>query len=206
MRRKLTLKQKQILQFILEHLEEQGAPPTLREIADHFGFTSPASVKPHLEALEKKGYIRRHEHKARGIELVWERVRKVFWQRAGIPLVGRVAAGQPILAEENIEAVLDLKGLFPEAQYEKLFALRVQGDSMRNAGILEGDLVIVRPQPKAEDGDIVVAIVNEEEGTIKRFFQEKDAVRLEPANPSYKPIRTKNVRIVGKVIGLVRHF
>lgn len=117
-----------------------------------------------------------------------------------------MAAGQPILAEENIEAVLDLKGMFPEAHHENLFALRVQGDSMVEAGILEGDLVIVRPQPTAEDGDIVVAIVEEEEGTIKRLFWEKDAMRLEPANPNYEPIRTKDARIVDKVIGLVRHW
>ena len=202
----LTPRQKQILKFILDHTERFGSSPTLREIADHFGFSGPASVRPHLQALEKKGFIRRHEHRARGIELVWEKVKEIFWQRVGIPLVGRVAAGRPILAEENIEEVLDLKGLFPEARHERLFALRVQGDSMVGAGILEGDIVIVRPQPEAQDGDIVVAIVNEEEGTIKRFFRERDRVRLEPANLGYKPIRTRNVRIVGKVIGVVRHL
>lgn len=201
--RELTERQKEILRFILDRIEERGAPPTMREIADYFHLASPASVKVHLEALEKKGFIRRRAWTARGIEPVKEKIRRLFWRREGIPLVGRVAAGKPILAEENIEEVLPLKGLFPAS--EELFALRVQGDSMIEAGIYEGDLLVVRPQPTAEDGEIVVAILDDE-GTVKRYFREGDRVRLEPANPNYSPIVTGEARVVGKVIGLIRRF
>ena len=201
--RELTERQREILRYILDRIEERGAPPTMREIADHFGLSSPASVKVHLDALEKKGFIKRREWTARGIEPVKERIRRLFWQQEGIPLVGRVAAGKPILAEENIEEVLPLKGLFPAN--EDLFALRVQGDSMIEAGIFEGDLVVVRPQPTAEDGEIVVAILDDE-GTVKRYFREGDRVRLEPANSNYSPIITREARVVGKVIGLIRRF
>jgi repressor LexA len=203
MRGELTEKQRQILGFIVERIAERGAPPTMREIAERFGFASPASVKGHLEALEKKGFIQRREWTARGIELVKERVSKLFWEREGIPLVGRVAAGRPILAEENIEEVLKLEGLFPVDQ--GLFALRVQGDSMIEAGILEGDILIVRPQPTAEIGDIVVAILGEE-GTVKRFGRAGDHIRLEPANPNHLPIVTREARIVGVVLGVIRRI
>lgn len=199
--RELTEKQRQILEFIVERIEERGAPPTMREIADRFAFASTASVKGHLDALEKKGFIQRREWTARGIELIKERVERLFG--GGIPLVGRVAAGQPILAEENIEDVLKLEGLFPTDQ--ELFALRVQGDSMIDAGILEGDILIVRPQPTADVGDIVVAILGEE-GTVKRFGRAGDHIRLEPANPNYLPIVTREARIVGVVIGVIRHL
>jgi repressor LexA len=160
-------------------------------------------VKGHLEALEKKGFIQRRSWTARGIELIKENVNRLFWNREGIPLVGRVAAGQPILAEENIEDVLKLEGLFPMDQ--GLFALRVQGDSMIEAGILEGDILIVRPQPTADVGDIVVAILGEE-GTVKRFGRAGDHIRLEPANSKYLPIVTREARIVGVVIGVIRHL
>lgn len=199
----LTEKQRQILEFIVERMAERGAPPTMREIADRFGFASPASVKGHLDALEKKGFIQRREWTARGIELVKERVEKLFWEREGIPLVGRVAAGQPILAEENIEDVLKLEGLFPTDQ--GLFALRVQGDSMIEAGILEGDVLVVRPQPTADVGDIVVAILGEE-GTVKRFGRAGDHIRLEPANRNYLPIVTREARIAGVVVGVIRRL
>jgi len=197
----LTERQRQILKFIVERIEEGGVPPTLREIAGHFGFASPASAKAHLRALEMKGFIRRREGQARGIELVRERVQRVFWEREGVPLVGRVAAGRPILAEENIEDVLKLEGLFPKDQ--GLFALRVRGDSMVGAGILEGDILIVRPQPTAEIGDIVVAIIDDE-GTVKRLSRKGDRICLEAANPDYPPIIADDVRIVGVVIGLIR--
>jgi repressor LexA len=140
---------------------------------------------------------------ARGIELVQDQVRRLFWMREGIPLVGRVAAGRPILAEENIEEVLRLEGLFPADQ--ELFTLRVQGDSMIEAGIQEGDILIVRPQPTAEDGEIVVAILDDE-GTVKRLRRAPDGIILEPANHNYEPIFTREARIVGVVIGLVRYL
>ncbi len=203
MERELTEKQRQVLRFIVDCIEERGAPPTLREIAARFSFASPASVKGHLEALERKGFIRRREWTARGIEPVKERVRRLFWEREGIPLVGRVAAGRPILAEENIEDVLKLEGLFPTDQ--GLFALRVKGDSMIEAGILEGDILIVRPQPTADIGDIVVATLGEE-GTVKRFGRSGDHIKLEPANKNYLPIVTHEARIVGVVIGVIRHL
>lgn len=201
----LTEKQRNILEFIVDSVEEQGSPPTIREIADRFGFSAPASAKRHLEALEKKGYIRRREWTARGIELVKDRVRKIFWRREGIPLIGRVAAGQPIVAEENIEDVLPLEGVFPSD--EDLFALRVQGDSMIEAGILDGDIVIVRPQSTANPGDIVAAILEDEgEGTVKRLSYADARIVLEPANENYRPIVSDNVRIVGLVVGLMRYL
>jgi len=201
----LTERQRRILEFIVERIEDQGAPPTLREIAQHFGLASPASVRGHLEALEKKGFIRRRGWTARGIEPVKDRIKKLFWEREGwIPLLGRVAAGRPLLAEENIEDVLKLEGLFPRDQ--GLFALRVKGDSMVGAGILDGDIVIVRPQPTAEAGEIVVALIEdgEAEGTVKRFRCRGDEIVLESANPAYPPIVTREARIVGVVVGLVR--
>jgi repressor LexA len=203
MSRELTEKQRQILQFVVESMDDTGVTPTMREIASRFGFSAPASVRRHLEALEKKGYIRRHEGRARGIEPIKEQVRRLFWQRTGIPLVGQVAAGTPILAEENIEDVLQLGGLFPMEQ--GLFALRVKGDSMIEAGILEGDLLVVRPQPTADVGDIVVAMLGDE-GTVKRFGRAGDHIRLEPANKDYFPIITRDARVVGVVVGLVRHL
>lgn len=200
MERGLTDKQRKILEFIIDFLKERGAPPTIREIAGRFGFSSPASVLRHLLALERKGFIRRREYTARGIELVKESVRRLFLDE-GIPLVGRVAAGRPILAEENIEEVLKLEGLFPSDQ--GLFALKVRGDSMIEAGILEGDILIVRPQPTAQIGDIVVAILGDE-GTVKRFGRAGDHIKLESANEKYPPIVTSDARIVGVVIGVVR--
>jgi repressor LexA len=199
----LTPKQRQILEYIVDMIEGRGSAPTLREIADRFGFTSPASAKSHLQALEKKGYIQRRAWSARGIELVKERVQRVFWRREGIPLVGRVAAGKPILAEENIEEVLKLQGIFPHD--EDLFALRVQGDSMIEAGIFEGDILIVRQQPTANVGDIVVALIGDE-GTVKRYGRAGDHIRLEPANAKYPPIITSEARVAGKVIGVIRRL
>lgn len=201
MERKPTETQEQILKFIVDHIEEDGSPPTIREISGHFGYSAPTSARTHLQALAKKGYIILHEGRARGIELVTEKVQKLFWSISGIPLVGRVAAGTPILAEENIEDVLQFKGFFH--QDEGLFALRVKGDSMIEAGIYENDLIIVRPQTTANIGEIVVAIIDDE-GTVKRYGQAGDHIRLEPANKNYLPIITRDVRIVGKVIGLIR--
>ena len=206
MAHQLTEKQEQILAFILDCVEARKAAPTIREIADRFGYASPGSVQRHLDALAKKRFIRRREGMSRGIEPVWENVRRVFWQRMGVPVVGRVAAGAPILAEENIEEVLDLQDLFPNDS--ELFALHVEGDSMIDAGIFDGDLVVLRLQPTAEIGQIVAAIVEDgdAEGTIKRFNRRGDQVVLEPANPNYRPIIADDVRIVGVAVGLVRRF
>lgn len=198
-----TDRQRQVLEFIVDAVERHGAPPTVREIADRFGYASPGSVQRHLDALEKKGYLWRREGLARGIELDKEKVRRLLGIDRGIPLLGRVAAGRPIVAEENIEEVLQMDGLFPSDR--GLFALRVEGESMIDAGILANDIVVVRPQPTAEDGDVVAALV-EDEGTVKRLRIRDGRPVLEPANPNYQPIVSEDVRIVGVVVGLVRRF
>jgi len=191
----LTTKQRRVLNFILERLHTGGFPPTIREIAEHFGFSSTGSPRVHLKALAKKGYLRLNPQISRGIE--------VLARAIGIPIVGRVKAGGPDLAVEDVEGYLDLSRVFsPE---ENLFALRVKGDSMVGMGIMDGDLAIVRRQASAEEGEIVVALVGEE-ATVKRFFKEPQGVRLVPANPAYEPIVSKDAIIVGKVIGLVRGY
>ncbi|MFQ5867132.1 MAG: transcriptional repressor LexA [bacterium] len=195
MTEKLTLRQKEVLDFILERLHILGSPPTIREIARHFGFSSTGSPRVHLRALARKGYLRLNPQISRGIE--------VLAQAVGIPIVGRVKAGGPDLAVEDVEGYLDLSRVFPHE--ENIFALRVKGDSMVGAGIMDGDLAIVRRQPSAEEGEIVVALIGEE-ATVKCFFKESQGVRLEPANPSYEPILSKEAIIVGKVIGLIRGY
>ena len=191
----LTPRQGEVLDFILERLHTVGSPPTIREIAQHFDFSSTGSPRVHLKALARKGYLRLNPQISRGIE--------VLARAIGIPIVGRVKAGGPDLAVEDVEGYLELSRVFP--QQESLFALRVKGDSMVGMGIMDGDLAIVRRQPSAEEGEIVVALV-EEEATVKRFFKEPQGVRLEPANPAYEPIISKDAIIVGKVIGLVRGY
>lgn len=199
----LTDRQTQVLAYIVDVLERHGAPPTVREIADRFGFASPGSVQRHLDALEKKGFLTRREGLARGIELDHTRVRELFGETDGIPLVGRVAAGRPIVAEENIEDILNMDGLFPSDM--DLFALRVEGESMIDAGIFPNDIVIVRPQPTAEAGDVVAALVDDE-GTIKRLGYQDNQPVLEPANANYRPIVSDDIRVVGVVVGLVRQI
>jgi len=194
-REKLTPKQRQVLNFILERLHTMGSPPTIREIARHFGFSSTGSPRVHLRALARKGYLRLNPQISRGIE--------VLAQAIGIPIVGRVKAGGLELAVEDVEGYLDLSRVFPYE--ETIFALRVRGDSMVGAGIMDGDLAIVRRQSLAEEGEIVVALIGEE-ATVKRFFKEPQGIRLEPANPAYEPILSKDAIIVGKVIGLIRGY
>lgn len=191
----LTPKQRRVLDFILERLHTVGSPPTIREIARHFGFSSTGSPRVHLRALAKKGYLRLNPQISRGIE--------VLARAIGIPIVGRVKAGGPELAVEDVEGYLDLSRLFPGE--ESLFALRVKGDSMVGMGIMDGDLVIVRRQPSAKEGEIVVALIGEE-ATVKRFFKESEGVRLEPANPAYEPIVSRDAIIVGRVVGLIRGY
>ena len=199
----LTDRQRQVLAYIVDVLERHGAPPTVREIAERFGFASPGSVQRHLSALEKKGFLTRREGLARGIGINKEKVRETLGLTEGIPLVGRVAAGRPIVAEGNVEGILKLDGLFPHDM--ELFALRVEGDSMIEAGIFPDDIVVVRPQPTAETGDVVAALVDDE-GTIKRLNTQRGRPILEPANPHYRPIVSDEIRIVGVVVGLVRQI
>jgi repressor LexA len=198
----LTKRQQEIFEFIKRHSAKYGYPPTVRDIGKAVGLASSSTVHAHLANLEKIGLLRRDPTKPRAIELLDRAAAAASsFVRPGLPLVGQVAAGQPVLAEENIEDYVQT----PEAAggREGEYLLRVRGESMKNVGILEDDLVVVRPQEFAEDGDIVVALVGEE-ATVKRFFQEADHVRLQPENETMEPIRSREVRVLGKVVGLMR--
>jgi repressor LexA len=199
-------RQQRILEVIEEAVKAQGYPPTVREIGAAVGLCSPASVQGHLATLEAMGYIRRGNSKRRALEVVRARspLVDVAAVRAGsVPLVGRVAAGMPILADENLEEFIDIPRFM--GQEGACFALRVAGTSMINAGILDGDIVVVRQQETANDGDIVVALLHDE-ATLKRFFREADQVRLQPENDAMQPILTRDPRIVGKVTGVLRRL
>jgi len=201
----LPARQKLILQVIEEAVARQGYPPTVREIGLAVGLCSPASVHSHLAGLEAKGYLRRGAAKRRALELVRGSQAKGGETAAPVmvPLVGRVAAGTPILAEQNIEDLISMPSFLTEP--EGCFALRVAGSSMVNAGILDGDIVLVKPQDSAQDGDIVVAILDDE-ATLKRFFREVDHIRLQPENDSMEPIIATDPRIAGRVVGVVRRL
>ncbi len=195
----LTKRQSEIFEFIEKFLDKTGYPPTVREIGKAMGLHSPSTVHAHLTKLEKSGVIRRDPSKPRALELLVDRAKRVA--RPGVPLIGQVAAGQPILAEENIEEMLEIPAMLGAESGD--YALNVKGDSMRDAGILEGDIVIVRPASDAENGEIVVALI-EDEATVKRFFREADAIRLQPENPAYEPIITQDAEVIGRVIGVFR--
>jgi repressor LexA len=199
----LTKRQQEIFDFIKRHSARYGYPPTVRDIGKAVGLASSSTVHAHLANLEKIGLLRRDPSKPRAIEMLdraVEGVRSIV-RPDGLPLVGSVAAGQPVLAEENIE---DYVSVPDEAGgQEGEFVLRVRGESMKDAGILEGDFVVVRAQEVAEDGDIVVALVGEE-ATVKRFFRESDHIRLQPENATMEAIRSKDVRVMGRVVGLFR--
>jgi repressor LexA len=200
----LTGRQKQILDFIKRQSRERGYPPSVREIGESVGLSSSSTVHGHLTRLEEKGYIHRDPSKPRAIEVLDDDGRAIQRHRlVSVPLIGRVTAGEPILAVQNIEDYIPLPRDL--AGGEGTFLLSVRGDSMIGAGIHDGDLVIVHPQPSADNGDIVVAMI-EEEATVKRYFREKGAVRLQPENPTMEPIVSKNVSVLGKVIGLFRRF
>jgi repressor LexA len=196
----LTKRQKEIFDYIRRYLRKYGYPPTVREIGQAIGLHSPSTVHAHLAKLEKLGVLRRDPTKPRAIEVLMDRAKRVV--KPGTPLVGNVAAGQPILAEENIEDYLELPEMIGGGGGDD-YVLQVRGDSMRDAGILEGDYVVVRPAKDAENGEIVVALI-EDEATVKRFFRERNGVRLQPENPSYKPIRTTDATVLGKVTGVFR--
>ncbi len=201
--RELTRRQQQILDFIRSEIHLRGYPPSVREIGQHVGLSSSSTVHSHLAALEHKGYIRRDPTKPRALEVLDYRDadRAVdYGQVRAIPLVGQVAAGAPILAAENIESTMALPA---ELADEETFILRVKGDSMIEAGILDGDYVVVRQQRAATNGDIVVAMLDDE-ATVKRFFKEADRVRLQPENSSMDPIYATDVTILGKVTALFR--
>jgi len=202
---KLSKRQQMILDFIKSEVEVKGYPPSVREIAKAVGLASSSTVHGHLERLEKKGYIRRDPTKPRAIEIVDvdENIQKDRARYA--PVIGKVTAGLPITAIENIEEYTPVPSSIAKTS-DNLFILNVEGDSMVNAGIYDGDKVIVKQQNTAENGDIVVAMTEDNEATIKRFFKEKDHIRLQPENDALEPIILDNVTILGKVIGLYRIF
>ncbi len=201
-RDQLTDRQKEILAFINRSIGERGYPPTLREIGRNFGIKSTNGVNDHLRALEKKGYLQREDMKSRALRPV-----DTVGQTVEIPILGRVAAGQPLLAVRNYEDTVRVDRFFV-GQNREVFALRVKGDSMIEAGILDGDFVFVRKQLQANAGDIVVAMI-EDEATVKRYFPDGDNIRFEPANQSLRPIVVrkkdwKSVNLLGIVIGVYR--
>ncbi len=203
----LTKRQQEIFDFIKRYSARYGYPPTVRDIGKAVGLASSSTVHQHLSNLEKVGLLRRDPSKPRAIELLDRAVQGAVQEvrnivaPAGLPLVGSVAAGQPVLAEENIEEYIPVPEMAGGADGEYL--LRVRGASMKDAGIIEGDLVVVRPQETASDGDIVVALVGED-ATVKRYFRESDHVRLQPENSTMEPIRSREVRVLGRVVGLMR--
>lgn len=209
----LTKRQLEILDFIREHIASNGYPPTVRDIGGAVGLTSSSTVHAHLANLEKAGAIRRDPTKPRALEIIGDKVARPVARAArraaervsdaaeGLPLVGAVAAGGPILAEQNIEEYIDVPRIAGGSEAD--FVLSVRGDSMQNAGILDGDFVVVKSQQTARDGEIVVALI-ENEATVKRFFKESDHVRLEPENESFEPIRSPDAAVIGSVVGVFR--
>jgi repressor LexA len=206
----LTKRQQEIFDFIKRYSARHGYPPTVRDIGKAVGLASSSTVHAHLANLEKVGLLRRDPSKPRAIELLdratapvvsaVEAVKSAVTP-TGIPVLGRVAAGEPLLAEENIEDYVQIPPIAGGDDGEYL--LRVRGESMKNAGILPDDWVVVRRQDTADDGEIVVALVGEE-ATVKRFFREADHVRLQPENETMEPIRSREVRVLGRVVGVLR--
>ena len=202
----LSPRQREILDFIMSEIEKKGYPPSVREIANAVDLRSPSTVHSHLNTLEELGYIRKDPTKPRTIEVLVGEFSNNRPQKEmiNVPMVGKVTAGQPILAVENIEDFFPLPiDYIRGAQNHEIFMLRVAGNSMIEAGILDGDYVIVRKQSHASNGDIVVALL-EEEATVKRFFKEKDYFRLQPENSAMAPIIVEDLQILGKVIGVYR--
>jgi repressor LexA len=196
----LTKRQQEIFEFVKRYVGEHGYPPTVRDIGKAIGLTSSSTVHAHLANLERLGLLRRDPTKPRAIEVLGGKAKRALGP-TGLPVVGAVAAGEPVLADENIEEYVPVPGIAGGDQGE--FVLRVKGDSMKDAGILEGDHVIVRRQDGAENGEIVVALVGDE-ATVKRFFREKDHVRLQPENDAMDPIRSRDVQVLGRVVGVCR--
>jgi len=208
--RELTRRQQQILDFIRAELHRKGYPPSVREIGEAVGLSSSSTVHSHLAALEGKGLLRRDPSKPRALEVLdfRENERGIdFEQARAVPLVGSVAAGQPILAAENIESTMILPAELADGE---TFILRVKGDSMIEAGILDGDFVVVRQTPTASNGDVVVAMIEHESGepeaTVKRYFREADRIRLQPENSALEPIYARDVTVLGKVVALFRRL
>jgi len=206
----LTGRQQEIWEYLVEYVDVHGYPPTVREIGDHVGLASPSTVHAHLANLERAGYLRRDPTKPRALELTGRRRRDAAQARGpepdALPLLGEIAAGGPLLAEEHVEEYV----AFPEQLVRggADFLLRVKGDSMIDAGIFDGDLVIVRRSDTAVNGDIVVALAGDdesaEEATVKRYFRESGRIRLQPENASLEPVYAQHVQVLGKVVGVFR--
>jgi repressor LexA len=195
----LTKRQKEIFEFVKRYSAKHGYPPTVRDIGKAIGLTSSSTVHAHLANLEKLGLLRRDPSKPRAIELLVDKAKAAM--TGAVPVVGQVAAGQPVLAEENIEDYVQVPEQAGGDDGE--FVLRIHGESMKDAGILDGDHVVVRRQDTATDGDIVVALVGDD-ATVKRFFKESDHIRLQPENSALEPIRTPDATVLGKVVGVLR--
>lgn len=201
----LTGRQQQILDFIRAEIHRRGFPPSVREIGEAVGLSSSSTVHSHLAALESKGFLRRDPSKPRALEVFDYRDtdRAIDYDSVrAVPVVGQVAAGAPLLASENIETTMSLPS---EMADESTFILKVRGDSMIEAGILDGDYVVVRQQSTATNGDIVVALIGDD-ATVKRFFKEADRVRLQPENSTMEPIYARDVTVLGKVMALFRRI
>lgn len=200
----LTKRQKEIFDFIGKYAAKTGYPPTVREIGKAVGLHSSSTVHAHLANLEKIGLLKRDPSKPRAIEMLIgtaNKAKDAIRSQGGLPLVGHVAAGEPILAEENIEEYLEVPDVIGGEDGD--YILQVRGESMIKAGIIEGDYVIVRPAEDASDGEIVVALIGEE-ATVKRFFREKEHIRLQPENDELEPILTTEAKVLGKVVGVFR--
>jgi repressor LexA len=204
----LTKRQQEIWDFLVRYVDSHGYPPTVREIGEHVGLASPSTVHAHLANLERAGLIKRDPTKPRALELTGRAAREPESAANvhALPLVGQIAAGGPLLAEQNIDAYVSVPE--PLSKGGEEFLLRVRGDSMKDAGILEGDFVVVRRQKDARDGDIVVALVGDDESadeaTVKRFFREQSRIRLQPENDDHEPIYASHVDVLGKVVGVFR--
>ena len=203
MREKLTPKQSEIFEYLKEEIREKGYPPSIREICKASGLSSTSTVHAHLSNLEKKGYIHREPSKNRSIEILEDDFYSNKKDVAEVPIVGKVTAGIPIFAAENLEGTFPVPIEF--VGDDICFMLNVSGDSMIDVGICDRDMVIVRKQGYADNGDIVIAMI-EESTTVKTFYKEKDHYRLQPENEIYEPIILKEVVILGKVIGLFRNI
>jgi repressor LexA len=205
----LTDRQQQIWEYLVSYVDERGYPPTVREIGDAVGLASPSTVHAHLANLERAGLLRRDPTKPRALELTGRRRAEpaAEEQPRGLPLLGQVAAGGPLLAEENVEDYIAVPEPLSRGSGDE-FLLRIKGESMIEAGILDGDYVVVHKQPDARDGDIVVALAGDDEtadeATVKRFFREDGRVRLQPENAALDPIYARHVQVLGKVTGVFR--
>jgi len=205
----LTDRQKQIFDHIVQEINKKGYPPSVREIGKAVGLKSPASVHSHLKTLEKLNYIRRDPSKPRAIEILYKNNKnqenKLEKDMLYIPMVGKVTAGVPVLAEENIDDYFPVPAGYLKNSKKDFFMLEVRGDSMIDAGIHDGDLVIAQKQNHAENGEMVIGLI-EDEATVKTYYKEKDHIKLQPENDSYEPILGKNIKVLGKVVGLYRKF